>query len=210
MSIADLRENYEKGALLESDAAASPFDQFQHWFDEARAAAAPEANAMTLATASREGRPSARTVLLKGLDDHGFVFFTNYQSRKGLELTSNPFAALLFFWPSLERQIRIEGAIQTVSAAESDAYYASRPLGSRLGAWVSEQSTEIANREALVQRTAEIREQYGEDPPRPPHWGGYRLVPERFEFWQGRPSRLHDRLAYKLEAEQWRMVRLAP
>src|SRR5690606_14552385 len=134
MSIADLRENYEKGALLESDAAASPLEQFQRWFDEARAAAVPEANAMTLPTASREGRPSARTVLLKGLDDRGFVFFTNYQSRKGLELDTNPYAALLFFWPALERQIRIEGAIQAVSKAESDAYFASRPLGSRLGA----------------------------------------------------------------------------
>ncbi len=210
MSLADLRENYEKGALLESEVAASPLEQFQRWFDEALAAHVQEPNAMTLATVDDTGRPAARIVLLKGVDERGFAFYTNYESRKGRELAGQPWAALLFFWPQLERQIRIEGRVEHVEPAESDAYYASRPLGSRLGAWVSPQSQEIPDRDTLVAREAEIRAQYGDAPPRPPHWGGLRVVPDAFEFWQGRPSRLHDRLVYRPEGPGWHVARLAP
>ena len=210
MPIADLRENYEKGALLESDVAASPFEQFQDWFDQALTAAVPEPNAMTLATVDDRGQPSARTVLLKGFDTDGFVFFTNYLSRKGRELEQQPRAALLFFWPLLERQVRIEGTVTRVSPDESDTYFASRPLGSRLGAWVSEQSSEITDRDVLVQLEADARARFGDDPPRPPHWGGYRLVPDNWQFWQGRKSRLHDRLRYRLEGGHWVRERLAP
>ncbi|MFC4273764.1 pyridoxamine 5'-phosphate oxidase [Achromobacter aloeverae] len=209
MSLADLRQTYDKNELLESQAAASPFDQFAAWFDEALAAEVPEPNAMTLATVDAAGQPSARIVLVKGADERGFVFYTNYESRKGHDLAVNPRASLLFFWQPLERQIRIEGHIEKVSPEESDAYYKSRPLGSRIGAWASHQSQPVT-REALEASTREFEQRYGENPPRPPHWGGYRVVPSRFEFWQGRPSRLHDRLVYELDARQWRLSRISP
>lgn len=210
MSVADIRQNYEKFELLETLAAESPLQQFTLWFDEALKAGVPEPNAMTLATATLAGRPSARTVLLKGFDERGLVFFTNYASRKGNELAENPWASLLFFWPALERQVRLEGRIEKVSDAESDEYFHSRPLGSRIGAWVSPQSQPITRAE-LESRTVELTATLGEHPQRPPHWGGYRLAPDYVEFWQGRPSRLHDRLAFRQdEAGQWSRQRLAP
>lgn len=209
MSVSDLRQSYDKGVLLESQAAISPIDQFSLWFDEAIAAKVPEPNAMTLATVDGSGQPGARIVLIKGYDQRGFTFFTNYESRKGNDLLANPRAALLFFWQPLERQIRIEGVVERVSAEESDQYYQSRPVGSRIGAWASEQSKPIT-REALEARESEFKARYGDNPPRPPHWGGYRLVPTAFEFWQGRPSRLHDRLRYRLDGKQWTLDRLSP
>ncbi len=210
MSVADIRQKYEKFELLEASLAATPLEQFTLWFNEALHAQVPEPNAMTLATTSLTGRPSARIVLLKGFDERGFVFFTNYASRKGDELAANPYASLLFFWPALERQVRLEGIIEKVSAAESDEYYYSRPLGSRIGAWVSPQSQPISRAE-LEARTLELTESLGVSPPRPEHWGGYRLKPDYIEFWQGRPSRLHDRLVFKRETEgSWSSLRLAP
>jgi pyridoxamine 5'-phosphate oxidase len=192
-------------------AAAEPFALFEAWFAEAKAHEPNDPNAMALATADAAGRPSVRMVLLRGLDASGFTFFTNYESRKGEELAINPHAALLFHWVELERQVRIEGRVERVAAAESDEYYRSRPLGSRLGAWASPQSRVLARREELEARLVEIGSRYGEDPPRPPHWGGYRLVPDLLEFWQGRPSRLHDRVRYAREASgPWRIERLAP
>ncbi|WP_020204601.1 MULTISPECIES: pyridoxamine 5'-phosphate oxidase [Cupriavidus] len=209
--LADLRRTYVLGSLSESDVATDPISQFQRWFDEAIHAKLPEPNAMTLATVDTDGQPSARIVLLKGMDASGFTFFTNYESRKGLDMAGNPRAALLFHWVQLERQVRVEGTVEKVSDAESDAYYASRPLGSRLGAWASEQSREVADRAVLEQREADFRARFGDNPPRPAHWGGYRLVPSRIEFWQGRPSRLHDRIAYRLQADgAWQIVRLSP
>ncbi|MNT49598.1 Pyridoxine/pyridoxamine 5'-phosphate oxidase [compost metagenome] len=166
---------------------------------------------MTLATVDADGQPSARIVLLKGIDDRGFTFFTNYESRKGLDLAANPRAALLFHWVQLERQVRVEGRVEKVSDDESDAYFASRPLGSRVGAWASAQSREVPGRDVLEQREQEYRSKFGENPPRPPHWGGYRLVPTALEFWQGRPSRLHDRIAFRLQpGGDWQIVRLSP
>lgn len=209
--LADLRRQFVLGALSETDVANDPIAQFQRWFDEAVVAKMPDPNAMTLATVNAEGQPSARIVLLKGVDASGFTFFTNYESRKGGDLLHNPHAALLFHWVQLERQVRIEGEVHKVDDAESDAYFLSRPLGSRLGAWASEQSREVAGREVLEAREADFRARFGDDPPRPPHWGGYRLVPHWIEFWQGRASRLHDRIGFRRQDDgSWNIVRLSP
>lgn len=210
MSIADLRQKYEKDVLLETTLASDPFKQFEKWFDQALQAKVLEPNAMTLATTDAHGHPSARIVLLKGVDAQGFVFFTNYQSRKGQELNNTPYASLLFFWPALERQVRIEGSVEKITATESDTYFNSRPLGSRIGAWVSPQSQPIT-RDELEARATTFTESLGSTPSRPPHWGGYRLKPRQVEFWQGRPSRLHDRLVYQLNDDgRWSVHRLAP
>ena len=214
MDIAALRKSYEKDELDESASAADPLAQFQRWFDQAVQAELPEPNAMTLATVGVEGRPSTRIVLIKGFDARGIVWYTNYQSRKGTELAHQPLAALQFHWVELERVVRIEGRVQKTSAEESDAYYATRPLDSRLGAWASPQSQVISSRAVLVAGAAKVAARHALNPPRPPHWGGYRLVPDRWEFWQGRKSRLHDRLRYQLQTTQdgtaWLRERLAP
>jgi pyridoxamine 5'-phosphate oxidase len=208
-NIADIRTEYSRETLSEKSVSPNPFFQFEKWFHEALSAEVPEPNAMAFAT-SVNGRPSARIVLLKGYDSRGFVFYTNTESKKGVQLASNPFAAMTFFWHPLERQVRIEGRIEKVSEEESDAYYRSRPLGSRIGAWASPQSREIS-REELDNKYAEYKEKFeGNEPNRPPYWGGYRLVPDMLEFWQGRPSRLHDRILYLLEGEKWVISRLAP
>ena len=209
--IAGIRQEYMRESLDERDAADDPFVQFGSWFEEAVRAELPMVNAMTLATASADLQPAARIVLLKGVDPRGFVFYTHYDSRKGRELAENPRAALLFYWIELEREVRIEGRVEKTSFAESDEYFFTRPLGSRVAANASHQSSVVANREALEAQFLEVGRRYGEQPPRPEHWGGYRLVPEAMEFWQGRPNRLHDRLLYKRSpAGGWKIVRLAP
>lgn len=209
--IADLRKSYERAELDETASRGEPIEQFRQWFDEALAAQVPEPNAMTLATVGPEGRPSTRIVLVKGFDARGIVWYTNYDSRKGRELAGNPFAALQFHWVELERVVRIEGRVEKVSDEESEAYFRSRPLDSRIGAWASPQSQVISSRAVLVANAARYGAQFALNPPKPPHWGGYRLVPDTWEFWQGRKSRLHDRLRYRQDQEgRWVRERLAP
>lgn len=210
MRIADIRQEYMRAGLSEADADADPFRQFDRWFRDALAAELPLPNAMTLATVRADGAPNARVVLLKGVEAGGFVFFTNYESAKGRELAARPEACLVFLWSDLERQIRIDGAIAQVPAAESDAYFATRPLGSRQSALASAQSTRVKDRAALEAALAAVQAKHGDAPPRPPHWGGYRLVPTGFEFWQGRANRLHDRLRYVRAGSGWAVERLAP
>jgi pyridoxamine 5'-phosphate oxidase len=211
MDIAALRKSYERDSLDEADSPADPLTLFERWFDQALSAQLPEPNAMTLATVSADGRPSTRIVLVKGFDTRGIVWYTNYESRKGQELGHQPQAALQFHWVELERVVRIEGRVDKTSAEESDAYYATRPIDSRLGAWASPQSRPIPSRGWLVAEAAKAAARHGLHPARPPHWGGYRLVPDRWEFWQGRKSRLHDRLAYTRSASgDWARERLSP
>ena len=211
MDIAALRKSYERDALDEDSAATDPLRQFEHWLAQAIQAELPEPNAMTLATVAADGRPSTRIVLIKGFDARGIVWYTNYESRKGRELAEVPFAALQFHWVELERVVRIEGRVERTSEEESDTYFASRPLDSRIGAWASPQSQVIPSRATLVAAAARYGAQFMLAPPRPPHWGGYRLQPDRWEFWQGRKSRLHDRLRYRCDAAgDWVRERLAP
>jgi pyridoxamine 5'-phosphate oxidase len=209
-NLADLRKSYERDALDEESSAADPLKQFETWLQQALDSEVPEPNAMTLATVGAGQRPSTRVVLLKGCDARGIVWYTNYDSRKGRELAANPQAALQFHWVELERVVRIEGRVERVEAELSDAYYASRPLDSRIGAWASPQSQVIASRALLVSNAAKYGLRFALNPPRPPHWGGYRLVPDTWEFWQGRKSRLHDRLRYRLQDGLWLRERLAP
>ncbi|MFK7971848.1 MAG: pyridoxamine 5'-phosphate oxidase [Bacteroidia bacterium] len=211
--IAQIRENYTRASLSEHEVAAEPIAQFTQWFKEAVNAEVVEPNALSLGTVSASGQPAVRIVLLKGMDERGFVFYTNYDSHKGKEMEENPHVAMTFFWPELERQVRIKGLVEKVPESESDAYFHSRPHGSRLGAWASPQSQQIADRSVLDENLASLQAQYSEgtDVPRPPHWGGYIVRPHELEFWQGRSSRLHDRLCYHKQADgSWSMVRLAP
>lgn len=209
--LAGLRKSYERAALDEEASAADPLQQFRDWLDQALQAELPEPNAMTLATVGADGRPSTRIVLVKGVDERGIVWYTNYDSRKGRELAIHPQAALQFHWVELERVVRIEGRVERVSEAESDAYFAERPRGSQVSAWASPQSEEVVDRDALERAFAEAEARYeGGAVPRPPHWGGYRVIPTRFEFWQGRASRMHDRVEYHHSPDGWTKRRLAP
>ena len=208
--LADLRKSYERAELHETASHADPLQQFGQWLDQAISAQVPEPNAMTLATVDSQQRPSTRIVLIKGVDPRGIVWFSNYDSRKGQELAANPHAALQFHWVELERVVRIEGRVEKISEEESDDYFNSRPLDSRIGAWASPQSQVISGRTVLVANAAKYAAKFLLQPPRPPHWGGYRLLPERWEFWQGRPSRLHDRLRYTPQDSGWLRERLAP
>jgi pyridoxamine 5'-phosphate oxidase len=212
MSIADMRREYARARLDEADVSHDPFVEFARWFAEAREAELPDPTAMTLATATADGAPSARIVLLKAFDERGFVFFTDYRSRKGAELEANPRAALVFYWGELDRQVRITGAVDRTSQEDSERYFSSRPLGSRLGAWASHQSRVIPGRAALEAALREVEARFGDgDVPLPEHWGGYRVTPEAIEFWQGRESRLHDRIRYVREAGgRWKVERLSP
>jgi pyridoxamine 5'-phosphate oxidase len=211
MSISSIRKDYQLQSLDLADVAETPVLQFDKWWKEAVSSSIDEVNAMTLATVNADGKPSARIVLLKGFDDSGFVFFTNYLSDKGKSISQHPYVSLVFFWKELERQVRIEGSCIQVSESESDEYFLSRPIGSRLGAWASPQSTVISSRSMLDQNLDEVTTKYANGiVPRPAHWGGYRVVPEMVEFWQGRPSRLHDRIRYRKDEHQWLIDRLAP
>jgi pyridoxamine 5'-phosphate oxidase len=210
MNIADLRQEYMRSGLSETQADPDPMRQFERWFEDAVSAQLPLANAMTLATVTPAGAPSARIVLLKGVERGDFLFYTNYLSRKGRELEQRASACLLFLWSQLERQVRIDGTVRKVTAQESDAYYATRPLGARLSAWASAQSETVAARRELEKAMDEARRRHGEQPPRPPHWGGYRVEPREIEFWQGRSDRLHDRLLYRRAGGSWTLERLSP
>ena len=211
MDISSIRKDYQLKSLSEKDAAKNPFDQFAKWWDEAIKSEIDEVNAMTLATVDQRNRPSARIVLLKDYNSSGFVFYTNYESNKGTQIESNPYASLVFFWKELERQVRIEGKCERVASSESDAYFKSRPVGSQIGAAASPQSSIISDRSILTDKVEELEKQFPNgNIPRPSHWGGYRLIPETIEFWQGRSSRLHDRIKYLKEGDIWKIVRLAP